>query len=84
MIKIISRVTDSKKGGNAMNIRAKIAVDTADDLTADYLNYHFTLGSIAWDVSTGDIYGIDSSGTWHKQNQSVIDAIETILSGDEA
>lgn len=83
MIKIISRVTDNTKG-NTINIRAKIAVDTADDLTADYHNYHFTLGSIAWDVSTGDIYGIDSSGTWHKQSQSIIDAVETILSGDEA
>ena len=83
MIKIISRVTDSTKG-NTINIRAKLAVDSAADLAANLNNYHFVLGSIAWDVSTGDIYGIDSTGTWHKQNQSVIDAIETILSDDEA
>lgn len=83
MIKIISRVTDSTKG-NIIKIRAKIAVDSAADLAANLNNYYFALGSLAWDVSTGDIYGIDSSGTWHKQNQSVIDAIETILSDDEA
>lgn len=83
MIKIISRVTNSTKG-NIINIRAKIAVDSAADLAANLNNYYFALGSLAWDVSTGDIYGIDSSGTWHKQNQSVIDAIETILSDDEA
>lgn len=83
MIKIISRVTDSTKG-NGINIRAKIAVDSSADLDANLNNYHFVLGSIAWDVSTGDIYAIDSSGTWHKQNQSVIDAIDTILSDNEA
>ncbi len=59
MIKIISRVTDSTKG-NIINIRAKIAVDSAADLAANLNNYYFALGSIAWDVSTGDIYGIDS------------------------
>lgn len=80
MIKILSRVTDGNSN-NKINIRAKIAVDTADDLTADYHNYHFTLGSIAWDVSTGDIYAVDSSGTWHKQSQSIVEVLEAIQDG---
>lgn len=47
--------------------RVEIAVDSASELVTEYKGITFTQGSIAWDISTGDFYGLDSSGTWYKQ-----------------
>ncbi|OQC35622.1 MAG: hypothetical protein BWX63_02318 [Bacteroidetes bacterium ADurb.Bin041] len=68
MIKILSSVSEGIKGGKH-HIRAEIAIDSAAELTVEgFQNYHFTMGSIARDVSTGDFYGLGSDGTWKKQN----------------
>ena len=68
MIKILSSVSEGIKSGKH-HIRAEIAIDSAAELTVEgFQNYHFTMGSIAWDVSTGDFYGLGSDGTWKKQN----------------
>ena len=48
-------------------IRAEIAVDSSSDLTTTIGGQVLTAGSIAWDISTGNFYGLDSSGSWHKQ-----------------
>lgn len=66
-IKILS--TNHEKMVDGVNyVRAEIAVDSADDLTVTGVqNFHFTMGSIAWVIGTGDVYGLNSSGTWEKQ-----------------
>lgn len=69
MIKILSSVTETIREG-VNYIRADIAVDSASDLTVEFASFHFTMGSIAWDISTGDFYGLDSTGTWTKQGES--------------
>ena len=50
-------------------VRAEIIVDSSSDLTTTIGAGTLTAGSIAWDVSTGDFYGLDSDGTWHKQGE---------------
>ena len=35
------------------------------------------MGSIAWDISTGDFYALNSEGTWYKQDGSGAYAPET-------
>lgn len=60
-------VTYEKLNGNNNHARVEMAVDSSSDLTTSHKGITFTQGSIAWDVSTGDFYGLDSSGTWHKQ-----------------
>lgn len=50
--------------------RVEIDVDTASDLpdADDIEGILLYQGSIAWDISTGDFYGLKSNGTWVKQN----------------
>ncbi len=49
--------------------RITIAVDTLEELpTGDELST-FIQGSVAWVLSTGDIYGLSSSGEWIKQDK---------------
>jgi len=56
--------SDAKK-----HIIAEMHVDSSADLPSrEYGNFILEMGSIAHDVSTGDFYAIDSSGTWYKQN----------------
>lgn len=33
-------------------------------------DYYLHMGSIAHDISTGDIYSINSAGTWYNQDGS--------------
>ena len=58
--------------GRSVN-RVEIDVDTASDLPAadDIDGILLYQGSIAWDISTGDFYGMQSDGTWCRQNSSV-------------
>ena len=46
--------------------RMEIDVDTASDLPAadDFEGKLIAQGSIAWDISTGDFYGMQGDGTW--------------------
>jgi len=53
--------------------RLELALDSAADLPAAENGTVIidgrvaAQGSIAWDISTGDFYGLDSSGEWIKQ-----------------
>lgn len=47
--------------------RCDIAVDAASELATAVGRYTLTEGSLAWDISTSDIYGLKSNGTWVKQ-----------------
>ncbi len=50
---------------------AELDVDTATELPSrEYGEYILAMGSIAWDISTGDFYALDSEGTWYKQDGS--------------
>lgn len=44
----------------------EIAVDSSSDLptTTSLAGHIIAMGSIAWDISTGDFYGMGSDGTW--------------------
>ena len=58
---------------NEVNVeRAELDVSTAAELpSADYLpGRRLYQGSIAHDISTGDFYAIDSTGTWYNQDGS--------------
>lgn len=48
----------------------EINCDTAADLPQKRFepNKELMQGSLAWDIATGDFYGLNSSGTWVKQN----------------
>jgi len=50
--------------------RVELCVDSASELPAvdAFDNMLLAQGSIAWDVSTGDFYGLGSDGTWYKQD----------------
>lgn len=50
--------------------RCEICVDTAEELPDiyDFSGKKLAQGSIAWDISTGDLYGLNSSGEWYNQN----------------
>jgi hypothetical protein len=49
---------------------AELNCDTSSDLPAvDGLSGRILAqGSIAWDIATGDFYGLNSSGTWVNQS----------------
>jgi hypothetical protein len=50
--------------------RVELCVDSANELPAAnaFDSMLLAQGSIAWDVSTGDFYGLHSDGTWYKQD----------------
>ena len=50
-------------------VLAEICVDTAEELpNADGITGRILVqGSLAWDISTGDFYGLNSSGEWINQ-----------------
>jgi hypothetical protein len=70
MIKILESHSEGIRNGKNY-IRADIMIDSAAELTVEgFQNYHFTMGSIAWVIPTGDFYALDSQGNWHKQSGS--------------
>lgn len=53
------------------HIVAELDVDSASELPSqEYSDYYLHMGSIAHDISTGDIYSINSAGTWYNQDGS--------------
>ena len=60
---------DKMNGVEISVVRAEIDCDTAADIPAYNAvpGKKLAIGSIAWDISTGDFYGLDSSGEWIKQ-----------------
>lgn len=59
--------SDSKK-----HIIAEMHVDSSSDLPSrdHFANFILEIGSIAHDISTGDFYAMDSTGTWYNQDGS--------------
>ena len=46
---------------------AEISVASSSELVTETENYVFEEGSIAWDITNGDFYGL-VGGSWVKQN----------------
>ena len=58
-------------GDNKKHIVAEFSVDRSSELPSqEYGEYFLHMGSIAHDVSTGNFYSINSSGTWKLQGES--------------
>ena len=59
--------------------RMEICADTASDLPTvnSITGCKIAQGSIAWDVSTGDFYGLKSDGTWVNQSGGA-NAVQTL------
>ena len=66
---INSKVVKTDKGIE-LTRRVEIVCDTEADLpTPEEINSEgFTVGSLAWTVETGSIYGLTSTGDWINQN----------------
>lgn len=64
--------TVEAEGARISKVVAELDCDTASDLpTVDGLEgCVLAMGSIAWDISTGDFYGLNSSGSWIKQGNA--------------
>ena len=69
-IKFIEITYEKLNNNKTNNARVEIAVDSAADLVTSHKGINFTQGSIAWDISTGDFYGLKSTGDWVKQGAS--------------
>lgn len=52
--------------------RKTIAADTFEELPAGDELSTFIQGSVAWVLSTGDIYGLSASGEWIKQEKIIL------------
>lgn len=65
------RFKDTENGMVSV-VKAELDCDTAADLpAADGIEgRELLMGSIAWDISTGDFYGLGSDGAWYKQDGS--------------
>lgn len=66
MLKILEFVEELNSDTKKKHIRALISVSSASELATETADYVFTEASIAWDISTGDIYGL-TNGSWVKQ-----------------
>ena len=65
MVKILSLHSEGTKDGK-IQARCEISVASSSELVTEIENTAFTEGSIAWDISTGDFYGL-AGGSWMKQ-----------------
>ncbi len=70
MISIFSEKVVGYRDGLPV-VRVEFSVDTAEELPEmnDFSGKILGQGSIAWDVSTGDFYGLTSFGEWVNQMQ---------------
>lgn len=71
--------TTIRRESNLRVERMEICVDAASDLpTANSIaGCKIAMGSIAWDVSTGDFYGMTSTGDWVNQSGGA-NAVQTL------
>lgn len=71
--------TTIRRESNLRVERMEICVDAASDLpTANSIaDCMIAQGSIAWDVSTGDFYGMTSTGDWINQSGGA-NAVQTL------
>lgn len=68
MLKVIKIIQEGTSGGKIVGA-ADISVESSSELSTSTDNYIFTSGSTAWDISTGDHYGL-AKGVWIKQDGS--------------
>ena len=66
MLKILEFVEESSSDTEKKHIRAMISVSSSSDLATYTDNYVFEEASIAWDISTGKMYGL-TDGSWVEQ-----------------
>lgn len=71
--------TTIRRESNLRVERMEICVDTASDLPTvnSITGCMIAQGSIAWDVSTGDFYGMTSTGEWVNQSGGA-NAVQTL------
>lgn len=67
MLKVLSYVRDKNTARAEIFVDSTAALATSVQINNETLT--LTTGSIAWDVSTGDFYGLVNT-TWHKQDGS--------------
>lgn len=79
MSRNITEIFFSESTDSTTYIRAHCTCDTAADLPGitDFTGYTLIIGSTADDISTGDKYKMQSSGTWVKQPVSQSDTYTT-------
>ncbi len=60
-----------KYENNLSVMRMEIDIDSVEELpeTDDFSGRILYQGSIAWDISTGDFYGLTSTGEWILQKR---------------
>ena len=75
---IISSTT-IRRESNLRVERMEICVDAASDLPTvnSITGCKIAQGSIAWDISTGDFYGMSSTGEWINQSGGA-NAVQTL------
>ena len=66
MLKILEFTEEMASDTEKKHIRALISVSSSSDLATETAEYVFTEASIAWDISTGKIYGL-TGGSWVEQ-----------------
>lgn len=77
--------TTIRRESNLRVERMEICVDAASDLPTmnGIAGCKIAQGSIAWDVSTGDFYGMSSAGDWINQSGGA-NAVQTLeLTADD-
>lgn len=84
MITIMKQIFLRYEGEKSVE-RMEICVDAASDLpSADGITgCMIAQGSIAWDVSTGDFYGMTSTGEWVNQSGNANTAQTLELTADD-
>lgn len=66
MLKILEFTEELTSDTDKKHIRALISVASSSELATETSDYVFTEASIAWDISTGTIYGL-TGGSWVEQ-----------------
>ena len=69
MFKILKEVVREGEVNGRPQIRVEACADTSTDFVTSLGNIDFTMGSIALDLSTGDIYALNSSSEWKNQTE---------------
>lgn len=77
--------TTIRRESNLRVERMEICVDAASDLPTvnSITGCMIAQGSIAWDVSTGDFYGMSSAGDWINQSGNANTAQTLELTADD-
>ena len=84
MITIMKQIFLRYEGEKSVE-RMEICVDAASDLPSagGITGCMIAQGSIAWDVSTGDFYGMTSTGEWVNQSGNANTAQTLELTADD-